>query len=108
MLFINFYNFGIIAHILQYFLKSFDAALTENKAVPFCNVGAFLDVGGNDTVSIAHCFEQTERHAFQVAWQYESVRIAEKFIAQFSVHKSGEYDSLIIGGCGFKFVKIFL
>lgn len=70
-------------------------AFAEGDAVVVDDVGAFLDVGGDDAVAVAHGFQQAEGHPLEVAGQDKEAGVAVELFPQLTVYKAGEDDPFV-------------
>ena len=81
-------------------------AFAEGDAVVVDDVGAFLDVGGDDAVAVAHGFQQAEGHPLEVAGQDEEAGVAVELFPQLTVYKAGEDDPFVAADLLFQLVHV--
>ena len=61
----------------------------------FYYLGAFGDVGSKATIAIAHGFQQTHRHAFEITRQHIDISIAVQLRKFLTLDKTSQHDARI-------------
>ena len=95
-LFVLFYLFRMLAQFFQFLLQSYYVSFFKKYRFIFHNICTFSNIRGQAAVSVAHRFQQAERHPFQITGQTVYIGVAIQFRQDLPLYKPSKPYSMVI------------
>ena len=100
--------FRMRQHFLQTFLQISFISLFKIQGMIFRYLCIFRNIACNTAVSIAHRFQQSKRHPFNITGQYKTIRVRVQLFQHFPLYKSGHNHTAVFCRQIDHFLYVFL